>query len=242
MKDIFVFRHVPREHLGSLADALRRHHLSYRYIDCAAGDLDRIHLAEAAGLIVMGGPMNVDETSRYPWLTLEDRLIREALEAQLPVLGICLGGQLMAKALGAPVTRNPQREIGWYPLRLHEAACHDPLLGHFAAEEIVFQWHGDTFAIPDGAVPLASSPLCANQAFRYGPWAYGLQFHVEVTAAMIAEWLAAPEACSELGELGGETHVQRVLAQTLQHIDRLLYLAEGLGARFSEMVRNASLC
>ena len=102
--------------------------------------------------------MNVDETDRYPHLDIEVKLLREALRRDFPILGICLGAQLLARALGAQVRPGPEKEIGWYDLQVTQAAKDDPLLGHFGATETVFQWHGDTFDIPEGAQLLASSP------------------------------------------------------------------------------------
>ena len=114
------------------------------------------------------------------------------LAMDLPVLGICLGSQLLAKTLGARVYPNHVKEIGWYPVELTPAAADDPLFAQ-SGTRTMFQWHGDTFDLPSGAVHLARSPACENQAFRYGRRAYGLQFHIEMTAAMIDDWLSVPE-------------------------------------------------
>jgi GMP synthase-like glutamine amidotransferase len=139
-------------------------------------------------LIVMGGPMNVDEHAAHPWLEAEKRVIADAIDADKRVLGVCLGAQLVARALGAAVTRNPETEIGWFEVRRPAA-----LTRHFAdfPERFeAFHWHGDTFALPRGAQLLMSSEACAHQAFEYGARVAAIQFHLEVTAANARDWLA----------------------------------------------------
>ena len=156
---------------------------------------------EWSGLFVLGGPMNVDETDRYPYLGVEIDWIRSALDADLPILGICLGSQLLAKTLGARVTAGETKEIGFYDLKLTADAGNDPLLAGLPPTVRSFQWHGDTFELPKGAVRLASSEAFANQAFRFGRYAYGLQFHWEVTAEMIRAWLDVPGNQQEIAAL-----------------------------------------
>jgi GMP synthase-like glutamine amidotransferase len=134
--------------------------------------------------------MGVYERDRFGFIDEEAELARNAIAKNIPVLGICLGSQIMAHALGAPVTKNRPKEIGAMTVELTPEGTADPLLLGLGPEVSVFQWHGDTFGIPATAVRLASSPTTANQAFRYGRRAYGFQFHVEVTPEMVAEWLA----------------------------------------------------
>lgn len=141
-------------------------------------------------LIVMGGPMNIYEYDAHPWLRAEKKLIREAIDAGKRVLGICLGSQLIADALGGKVTRNTHTEIGWFPIQLNAAGKNSKLLADFPQSFDVFHWHGDTFAIPPGAQHLARSEACLNQAFSYGERVIGLQFHPEVTASNVRDWLA----------------------------------------------------
>ena len=151
--------------------------------------------------------MNVDEVEKYPHLAQEVEWIKQALAAGLPTLGICLGAQLLAKALGAKVYPNRVKEIGWYSAELTPHADRDPLFEGGGKQITVFHWHGDTFDLPPGTVRLAESKLCRNQAFRYGRSAYGLQFHIEMTAELIDSWLAG------IGELrrsvGRECHRSR---------------------------------
>ena len=162
------------------------------------------------------------------------RAIREAIAARKPVLGICLGAQLLARALGAQVTANPVKEIGWYNVEATAEGRRDPLFRHFADSEKIFQWHGDTFAIPDGAVHLASSPDCRNQAFRYGDNVYGLQFHLEVDEPMIHRWLHAPVNRRELEGLRGSIDPKQIAAETPLHVAQ----SQALGTKlFGEFLR-----
>ncbi len=209
MKPVVVFRHVPHEGLGTIAGALERNHIPYTIVDILSRPAQRFDPRQLAGLIVMGGPMNVDETDKYPPLSDEVRWLQEAVDARLPVLGVCLGAQLLAKSLGARVYPNRMKEIGWYEIELLSAADSDPMFDLMRSDDAdararnvtVFQWHGDTFDLPAGAIQLARSPQCENQAFRYGGSAYGLQFHMEVTAEIIDTWLRESTNCGELATL-----------------------------------------
>jgi GMP synthase (glutamine-hydrolysing) len=157
--------------------------------------------AEISGAVVMGGPMNVDEVERYPALATERDWLAEAARREMPILGICLGAQLLARALGAEVRAGEEPEIGFAPVEIQDPA--DPIVGALAPETMVLHWHGDVFDLPDGAVPLASSAQTKHQAFRHGN-AWGLLFHAEADAALIDQWLAEPsmrdEAAAALGE------------------------------------------
>jgi GMP synthase (glutamine-hydrolysing) len=189
MKPVVALRHVPREPMGALESVLHEAGLEFRYVDLFAPGPRSLNLDEVSALVILGGPMNVDEVDRYPHLAAEVEWIRETLRRELPVLGLCLGSQLIAKALGARVYANRTKEIGWYPIELLPAASDDPLFAGCGPVQTVFQWHGDTFDLPAGAVHLARSPLCANQAFRFGQRAWALQFHLEMTPAMVDDWL-----------------------------------------------------
>jgi len=147
-------------------------------------------LAGFDALVVLGGPMNVYEEEAYPYLRDEDRLLRQAIKSGVPVLGICLGAQLLAKALGASVRPNERKEIGYLDVALTEEGRSDPLFARLSSSLPVFQWHGDTFDVPLGSALLATSELCTNQAFRHGRAAYGLQFHLEVTPQMVGKWVS----------------------------------------------------
>ncbi len=138
-------------------------------------------VADFDGLLVMGGPMNIYEHDRYPWLEAEKRLIADAIAADKIVIGICLGAQLIADALGARVRANTWKEIGWLPVRRDEMAAETPLGPVLPARWEAFHWHGDTFDLPAGAVRLAASTACANQAFLFNDRVLALQFHLETT-------------------------------------------------------------
>lgn len=175
------FQHVPFEGLGSIAAWMqgRGHVLS----------ATRLYEAEVPPsvddydwLIVMGGPMNIHEEQSYPWLRAEKEAIRTAIEQKRQVLGICLGAQLIADVLGARVARNPEKEIGWFPVELTAQARECGFLAEFPARFEAYHWHGDHFEIPAGAQHLASSAACVQQAFSYGDRVIALQFHLECTA------------------------------------------------------------
>lgn len=143
--------------------------------------------------------MSVNDPLQY--LAVEERCITEAAGRGRPVLGICLGSQLIARTLGASVRRNPLKEIGWFDIHLTGSAAGDPLLSAMEERETVFHWHGETWDLPHGAVLLASSELCPNQAFRHGANVYGLQFHLEVTPQMIADWMLEDTNCGDVREI-----------------------------------------
>ncbi len=146
-------------------------------------------LADFDWLVIMGGPMNVDEEEHYPWLAWEKDLIRQAIAAGKIVLGICLGAQLIAAALGAQVRANPVKEIGWFPVQLTPSGMASPVFAGFSREFVAFHWHGDTFDLPPGAVHAAVSAACAHQALIYGDRVLGLQFHLESTAPSVQRLL-----------------------------------------------------
>jgi GMP synthase (glutamine-hydrolysing) len=187
MAKIYVLQHHPVENLGTIADALEGSALAWQYVHVNEGQPVPSNMKAAGGLIVMGGPMGVYQTDRYPWLREEMHLIEEAMKSNLPVLGVCLGAQILAAALGAKVDRNPNgKEIGWHPIRLCESARDDRLMRDLPATMTPFHWHGDTFELPPGAVSLASSDKTPCQAFRHGAKTYGFQVHFEVTREGVA--------------------------------------------------------
>ncbi|HEY7062816.1 MAG TPA: type 1 glutamine amidotransferase [Chloroflexota bacterium] len=197
-----VFQHVDCEHPGLFGDLLHVVGASITVVRLDAGDAIPDPTAYDA-LLVFGGPMNVDEEAAHPWLAAENAAIQRAIQAGQPFLGVCLGAQLLAKALGASVTANPVPEVGFDTVTLTPAGRADPLFRGCPPALPVFQWHGDTFALPAGARLLATAPACAHQAFRHGACAYGLQFHVEVTAPMVAAWGEIPAYRAALKRLHG---------------------------------------
>ena len=189
---VLVFQHVPYEPLGSLDPLLKGAGFRIRYVNFGREPESRPTLDGYEALIVLGGPMNSDQIDSYPNLITEVEIIREAVERDMSVLGICLGAQLLAKALGGEVSRNAVREIGWYDIEMTEAGLSDPVLSTFAPKQEVFQWHEDGMTLPPGADLLASSPASPVQAFRFGQHAYGFQFHLETNRPLIDRWLSVP--------------------------------------------------
>ena len=186
-----------------------------------------------AGILVMGGPMGVDQRERYPWLTSELELIAAAARQKTPVLGVCLGSQLIAAALGGRVYAGKEPEIGWYGLDLTENAADDLLFGGFPRSLEVFQWHGDTFELPPGATLLAGSSRFPNQAFRAHDWIWGVQFHLEVTSAHVSNWLEINH--KEVESAGVDARA--INAATGEKLARLTPLAEKLFGRFLKLCR-----
>ncbi len=188
-----VIQHVPYEGLGLMAEALGE---AGRTFDVVRADLGETYptVGELSGLVVMGGPMGVHDEGDHPWLTGERDLLASAVEAGLPVLGVCLGAQQLAMALGAEVTTGPVLEVGIGSVALTRAGRFDPVFGPeyggLASSTIAcVHWHQDTFTLPGGATHLAATPRYPNQAFRAGDRAYGLQFHVEVDGPLAQSWI-----------------------------------------------------
>lgn len=185
MRECIAIRHLPFEDLGYFDDVLREENYRVRYVDAPLTDASGLARLDPDLLIVLGGPLGANDEHDYPFLDGELQLLEQRLRDQRPTLGICLGGQLMARVLGATVTRAARGEVGWIPLTLKEPAANTPLR-HF--DTPVFHWHGDVFALPPGAASLASTPDCEHQAFAFGPNLLGLQFHPEVTPRGLETW------------------------------------------------------
>lgn len=186
---ILIIKHISIEGPGTIADFFNNSSWETKTIELGNGDRLPENLSKIEAVIALGGPMNVYEEDRFPFLKEEDTFIKKVLEEGTPFLGICLGAQLLAKACGAKVDKAAEEELGWYKVRLTREGLKDPLFLGVDSEIDVFQWHGDTFEIPDGGTLLATSHVCNNQAFRFGKSAYGLQFHIEVTNNMIKDWI-----------------------------------------------------
>lgn len=147
-------------------------------------------LSEICGVISLGGPMGANDQEEHPWIKKECELLKASFHEGKPTVGICLGAQMMAKALGATVERNPVAEVGWFPVELNEEGCADPVLGAAGTSPTLYHWHADTFHLPRGAKLLARSHHCARQAYRMGEHAYGFQFHPEADHQLVLEWLS----------------------------------------------------
>lgn len=199
---IHYFQHAPFEGLGSIEEWARSqgHTLSATEFHGRGTlpDIDEFDL-----LVVMGGPMSAYDDDKYSWLVEEKRFINESIRRNKKVLGVCLGSQLLAAALGARVFRNRHAEIGWFPVNLTREAAASPLFATLPPRLTVFQWHGDTFDLPAGAIRIAKGDVCLNQAFQYGPNVVGLQFHLEFTLTYVSDLILN---CAE--DLGRGPYVQ----------------------------------
>lgn len=206
MKKATVIRHLAFEDLGSLAEALNQQNYEITYQEAGVDNLADIDPLNPELVIILGGPIGAYDEQDYPFLIDELRLLESRLKADLPTLGICLGAQLMARALGAKVYAGPYKEIGWSPLELSKEGL-DSSVAHLTAEHTtVLHWHGDTFDLPVGATHLASTSKYQNQAFSWGKCGLALQFHPEVTASNFERWLIG-HAC-EIGSTSGVSIAQ----------------------------------
>ncbi len=222
---LHIIQNDPEVPPGNLTEHLTvPYRLHHPYRDGRLPDL-----GEMTALIVLGGSMGANDDAHHPFLTELKRLIREVVTTSVPYLGICLGGQLLAAALGAQVVSNRWEELGTLEVQLTEVGQHDPLFAGLPQHFSTFQWHHDSFDLPDGATLLASSPACPHQAFRVGEHAWGLQFHPEVTEAIIRSWAAwdpvtAQQTVALVAAFGKQQtayrqHSQRLLRNLLRLVD-----------------------
>jgi len=215
---VLAFRHSPSDGLGLIGDVMETRGITWECADLYEKPERETSLPDADALIVLGGSMSANDDLRF--IRREIKYVREALEQGKPVLGICLGAQLIAKALGARVYSNATKEIGWAPVVFNDASRNDPLF-HGLNSEVIFHWHGETFDLPAGAELLASSAACRHQAFRLRDRIYGLQFHLEVTPDMISQWCREDEVSGPAREasepIDPDAHFARTknLAQTV---------------------------
>lgn len=233
---VHVFQHIACEDLGTLAETLAGRRFQANYIRLYAGHAIPEDWGSGRALIFLGGPMSVNDESRYAYLAAEKAVIRSALARQMPMLGICLGAQLLAAAAGSRVYPGARPEIGWEPVSLTMEGRQDPVLSPLAQLAAVFHWHGETFDLPPGALRLAFSALTVNQAFRLGRIAYGLQFHLEITAPTIDAWQR--EYAGDLGP-DPEGTARRIAADTALYAGPLRIAAAEAMNRFLDVVDRA---
>jgi GMP synthase (glutamine-hydrolysing) len=198
MKTAWAIRHLHCEHLGELEAALRDSGYGIRYLEAPTADFEQ---PAPDLLVLLGGPISVNDGSKYPFLERELAFVQRALLERRLVLGVCLGAQLMAQALGAKVHAMAQKEVGWAPLSATPAGHQHPIAALLDGSLQVLHWHGETFELPAGATLLCSTAPCENQAFAVGRHALGLQFHPEVTAAQLESWFVAHTLELELAGL-----------------------------------------
>lgn len=238
---ILVFQHVDVEHPGVFRDFWRDAGIPYDAVELDAGEpippLDRYDL-----LVVMGGPMDVWQVDEHPWFVPEIAAIREwVVGLRRPYLGVCLGHQLLAEALGGSVGPAAVSEVGIIPVRLTEAGRVDPL---FAGEDetlATLQWHGaEVTELPDEAVVLAANDACAVQAMRWGPHAYGVQFHVEITESTIVDWHRIPEYAASLHAALGPDGAERLTAESRARLAEFNALAARVNTRLMTLLHSAA--
>src|SRR4030042_6445640 len=194
---VLIIKNIPTEGPGTIEDFLRKENIPFSIVELGSGELIP-PLESFDTIVILGGPMGIYDMDKYPQLMMQSRIIREAINRDMRVLGICLGSQLISHCLGADVYPGYEKEIGWHHIEVTGEGLKDPLIrklaihprvGDFWRRFKVFQWHGDTFDLAPLTVLLASSNLYKNQAFRYGDKVYGFQFHIEVTKDMLIEWV-----------------------------------------------------
>jgi GMP synthase (glutamine-hydrolysing) len=229
MEEILVFQHDPFEDLGVFATVLERQAANYRVIRLFHGETPAEDWERTKALIVLGGPMGVQDEEAYPFLRWEKRIIRAAIDEGVAILGVCLGAQLIASALGTSIYHGRVKEIGWSSVSITPHGQVDSLLGYLPENATVFQWHGDGFDLPAGAIRLASSTNYENQAFRLGRTIYGLQFHLEVTPRMIERWIDERSR-----DLAAAPYVlaDKIIADTQSYAPALKYYGERFLAEF----------
>lgn len=227
---IHSLQHVPFEDIGSLYQDIHTKGFSLTTTHLYKGDHVPA-LSDFDLLIVMGGPMGVYDDDIYPWLAPEKEFIASAIAAGKKVMGICLGAQLIACVLGAKVTRNAHREIGWFPLEVSAIANKHPVSNILAECAKVFHWHGDTFEIPPQAQLIASSKACVNQAYVIDNQIYGFQFHLETTEKSAS---ALIENCAE--DLDGSTYVQNAEA-IMKDKENFIAINKAMSAIFNQLLK-----
>ena len=215
MKPVAIFRHSPTEGAGYFAEFLNEHAIPWVMIRIDEGDRVPQSAQDYSGLVFMGGPMSVNDD--LPWILFVLPLIRDAFAHDVPLLGHCLGGQLITKALGGVVSKNPVKELGWGTVKVSDNDIARAWFGDVRTFDS-FHWHGETFSLPEGAVHLLSSAYCTNQAYAIGKH-LALQCHVEMTGPMIREW--SEVGADEIAENSSSPGVQSAAEMQLQMHDKL---------------------
>ena len=231
---VLVLQHIACEPPGVFEDVLRERGAQLHRVELDEGE----PLPDWRGfdaIVAMGGPMSVNDEATLPWLIEEKRTIGDAVRAGKPYWGVCLGVQLLASSLGARVYAGPEPEVGLLPVELTAEGRVDPVFGELDAGLATLQWHGDTFDLPAGATRLASSPVYANQAFRF-EHAYGVQFHLEVSAEMAREWAEVPEYIASLESTLGSEQAPAFLAAIERSADAMREEGRALFERWIDRV------
>lgn len=232
--NVLIIKHVDMEGPGLIEPCLKDGNIPYHILNLEKESVFP-RVDDWSHIVLLGGPMNVYEENRYPFLRKEDLFIKESIQRGRTLLGICLGAQLIAKALGARVFKAPVKEIGWYDISLTVEGSRDPLFSHLPKAFPVFQWHEDTFDIPKAGRLIAASNPVQHQAFRYGENAYGLQFHLEVTGEMIREWMETYEEEFK-GSTGPSSSKEEILHETENKVDAYIQRGKSFLSQFFQRV------
>ena len=231
MKTVAILRHAPTEGPGYFATILDRYHIPWRVIEIDAGEAVPDEPRAFSGLALMGGPMSVNDP--LPWIAPVLQLIRDSVDAEVPVLGHCLGGQLMSKALGGAVSRNAVKEIGWGEVTVLANPAAQQWFGHASLSFVPFHWHGEMFTIPPGAERVLSNPYCENQAFALGPH-LAMQCHIEMTPEMIDVWCESGAGEISRSKSPAVQSVAAIKADLEPRLQALHQVADGVYARWIE--------
>ena len=234
MKPVAVFRFSDTEGPGHFATFLDANRVPWRLLKLDAGDAVPASSEDFSGLAFMGGPMSAND--ELPWTGPVLALMRDAKARGVPMIGHCLGGQLMSRAMGGKVSRNPVKEIGWNPVRVEDNAAARDWFGADLPAFTTFQWHGDTFAIPRGAERILTGAHCPNQAYVYDDRHLGLQCHVEMTPEMIASWIGS--GSGEIEENLSSPAVQPVARITGEMAQRLPSLSANAERLYRSWIAN----
>ena len=232
MPRVYALQHLAAEPLGVIGEALEAGGIEAEYVRLFAGEPVPDDMRDAAGLVVMGGSMSVYERNQYPFLSQEIRLIEAALKVEKPVLGICLGSQLLATALGAEVKRGDRKEIGWFPVTLTEAAAVDAVFRGVERSFTAYHWHGDVFDLPGEASALASSAQTQCQAFAYEERAYGLLFHLEATRKIVEDMVRGFKDELDEEQIDGPG----IVAQTPEYLTRHQRIGASVFQRWASLI------
>jgi GMP synthase (glutamine-hydrolysing) len=238
VKPVLLVRNDWFESFGVAPGALARGGVDFLSVDVTQPDAVLPDIGDVAGVVTFGGTVNVDQVDAHPQLGIVRDYTRRAVDAGVPYLGICLGSQILARALGEPVVKGPVKEVGFEPIRTTDEAAGDPLLGVLEPQETVLHWHEDTHALPEGATLLATADPIRVQAYRVGDSAWGVQFHLEVDAGEYAWWIATASEQMDLQAVWGKSPEQ-LRAEAQVHMARQEERGRAIFTRFADVVRAA---
>lgn len=227
---VLIVKHIPNEGPGLIGPFFEKQDWPIEIVDLSQGDRLPHTLDDLAAVVALGGPMNVYEEDKYPFLKKEDDFISRLIVEEIPFLGICLGAQLLAKACQGRVFRADAGELGWYNVSLTGEGARDTLFLGLTSRLTVFQWHDDTFEIPDGGKLLVQGKPCRNQGFKMGEFAYGLQFHMEVTPDMVEAWME---------DLDDAVDVKKIIEGSMQKRETMERQATTILSNFQRIIESS---